>query len=118
MYKSMNQYFVVMEIDPQFQTSPDGLKNIYLRSANTGKMVPLTAFTHFDQSATALSIAHQGPVPGGHLLLQSGAEYLSGRRGRRDPEHGAQAGAAVHDSSPAFRERRKPFRTPWPLSPI
>ena len=41
MYKTMNQYFVVMEIDPQFQASPDGLNNIYLRSASTGKMVPL-----------------------------------------------------------------------------
>ena len=34
MYKSMNQYHVVMEIDPQFQQSPDGLKNIYLRSTH------------------------------------------------------------------------------------
>ena len=63
MYKTMNQYFVVMEIDPQFQSSPDGLKNIYLRSSDAGKMVPLTAFTHSDRSITALSIAHQGPFP-------------------------------------------------------
>ncbi len=32
MYKGINQYHVVMEIDPQFQQSPDGLKNIYVRS--------------------------------------------------------------------------------------
>ena len=50
MYKTINQYFVVMEIDPQFQSSPDGLNNIYLRSTITGKMVPLPAFTHFAQS--------------------------------------------------------------------
>jgi multidrug efflux pump len=62
-YRSINQYFVVMEIDPQFQQSPDGLNNIYLRSSSTGKMVPLSAFTHFDRSITALSIAHQGPFP-------------------------------------------------------
>jgi len=65
MYKTINQYFVVMEIDPQFQLDPDGLKNLYLPSAGNGpgKMVPLTAFTHFDRSTTALSISHQGPFP-------------------------------------------------------
>jgi len=63
MYKALNQYFVVMEIDPQFQQSPDALNNIYLRSTDTGKMVPLPAFTRYDRSSTALSIAHQGPFP-------------------------------------------------------
>jgi multidrug efflux pump len=62
-YRNINQYFVVMEIDPRFQQSPDGLKNIYLRSATTGQMIPLSAFSHYDQSVTALSIAHQGPFP-------------------------------------------------------
>jgi hydrophobe/amphiphile efflux-1 (HAE1) family protein len=62
MYKTMNQYFVVMEVDPQFQQGPDALKNLYLRSA-TGQMVPLSAFSHYDRSATALSISHQGPFP-------------------------------------------------------
>ena len=63
MYKNINQYFVVMEIDPHFQASPEGFNNIYLRSTSGGKMVPLTAFTRSGQSITALSIAHQGPFP-------------------------------------------------------
>jgi hydrophobe/amphiphile efflux-1 (HAE1) family protein len=62
MYRTMNQYFVVMEIDPQFQQGPDALKNLYLRSA-TGQMVPMSAFSHYDRSVTALSISHQGPFP-------------------------------------------------------
>ncbi len=62
MYRTMNQYFVVMEIDPQFQQGPDALKQIYVRSA-AGQMVPLSAFSHYDRSITALSIAHQGPFP-------------------------------------------------------
>jgi len=61
-YKTMNQYFVVMEIDPHFQQGPDALKNLYVRSAS-GQMVPLSAFSHYDRSGTALSIAHQGPFP-------------------------------------------------------
>jgi multidrug efflux pump subunit AcrB len=51
-----------MEIDPRFQQSPDGLKNIYVRSS-TGQSVPLSAFTHYQQTNTSLAIAHQGQFP-------------------------------------------------------
>jgi multidrug efflux pump len=69
-YRTINQYFVVMEIDPQFQRTPDGLNNIYLGS--NGKMVPLNAFAHYDRSVTALSIAHQGPFPAVTLSFNLG----------------------------------------------
>jgi len=62
-YKTLNQYFVVMEVDPEFQRTPEGLNNIYLGTTSIGKMVPLTAFSHYDRSVTALSINHQGPFP-------------------------------------------------------
>ena len=62
MYRNINQYYVVMEIEPRFQDNPDGLKSIYIRSTN-GTMVPLTAFTRYDRSTTPLSINHQGPFP-------------------------------------------------------
>ena len=61
-YKGVNQYHVVMEIDPRFQQSPDGLKNIYVTS-RTGQAVPLSAFTHYEPSRTPLSVAHQGQFP-------------------------------------------------------
>ena len=61
-YRGINQYHVVMEIDPKFQQSPDGLKNIYVRST-TGQPVPLSAFTHYEQTNTSLAIAHQGQFP-------------------------------------------------------
>jgi multidrug efflux pump len=61
-YKGMNQYHVVMEIDPKFQQSPDALENIYVTS-RTGQSVPLSAFTHYEASRTPLSIAHQGQFP-------------------------------------------------------
>ena len=42
MYTALNQYFVVMEVDPQYQLSPDSLKGIFVKSS-TGSMVPLSA---------------------------------------------------------------------------
>jgi len=61
-FTQLNQYHVVMEVDPQFQQDPDALKKIYVRSAN-GQQVPVSAFTRFEPSATALAINHQGQFP-------------------------------------------------------
>jgi len=62
MYKGINQYHVVMEIDPKYQQSPDALQNLYVRST-TGQAVPLSAFTHYEPSSTSLAVAHQGQFP-------------------------------------------------------
>jgi len=61
-FTQLNQYHVVLEVDPQFQQDPDSLKNIYVKSSN-GTQVPLSAFTHFDPGATALALNHQGQFP-------------------------------------------------------
>src|SRR5438876_5333962 len=52
-FTQLNQYHVVLEVDPQFQQNPDSLKNIYVKSSN-GTQVPLSAFTRFDPGASAL----------------------------------------------------------------
>jgi multidrug efflux pump len=62
MYRELNQYRVVMTIDPQFWQSPDGLQSVYVRSANS-ELVPLSAFTHYKPATTALEINHQGLFP-------------------------------------------------------
>jgi multidrug efflux pump len=62
MYRQLNQYRVVMSIEPQFWQNPDGLKHIYVRSAND-ELVPLSAFTHYEPATTALAVNHQGLFP-------------------------------------------------------
>jgi multidrug efflux pump len=62
MYLPLNQYHVVMEVAPQFQQTPEALRNIYLRATN-GSPIPLSAFTHFERSNTPLAVNHQGQVP-------------------------------------------------------
>jgi multidrug efflux pump len=61
-YKELNQYHVVMEVDPKFQQSPDALQAIYVPSSG-GQQVPLASFTHFEQGNTALAVNHQGQFP-------------------------------------------------------
>ena len=61
-YTLLNQYHVVMEVDPAFWQSPETLKSIYVPGSG-GTLVPLSAFTHFEPSASALAVNHQGQFP-------------------------------------------------------
>jgi len=61
-FTQLNEYHVVMEVAPEFQENPEGLKYIYVPS-NTGKLVPLSALSHYEHSNTALSVNHQGIFP-------------------------------------------------------
>ncbi len=61
-YTQLNQYHVVLEVDPQFQQDPESLDQIYVKS-NTGTQVPLSAFSHIERSNATLAINHQGQFP-------------------------------------------------------
>ena len=62
MYTQLNEYHVVMEVDPRFQQSTDAIQQLYVRSYR-GTQVPLSAFTHFEPKTTALQVNHQGQFP-------------------------------------------------------
>ena len=61
-YTQLNQYHVVLEVDPQFQQDPQSLDQLYVKS-NTGTQVPLSAFSHLERSNATLAINHQGQFP-------------------------------------------------------
>jgi multidrug efflux pump len=61
-YKGINQYHVVLEIEPQYLRDPETLKNIYA-SSNAGKLIPLSSFSHFEPAKSALTVNHQGIFP-------------------------------------------------------
>jgi multidrug efflux pump len=62
MYKSINQYHVVLALEQQWWQSPDFLNKIYVQSPR-GLSVPLSTFAHFTQGTTPLSLPHQGQFP-------------------------------------------------------
>jgi multidrug efflux pump subunit AcrB len=63
-FTQANSYHVVLEITPALQADPASLSKLYLKSALTGQMVPLSAMTKYDtQHVTYLSINHQGQFP-------------------------------------------------------
>jgi multidrug efflux pump len=62
MYTALNQYFVIMEVDPRYQQSPDSLRGLYVRSS-TGAEVPLSAVARLIETNTTLAVTHQGQFP-------------------------------------------------------
>jgi multidrug efflux pump len=61
-YTQLNQYYVVLEVAPQYWQSPEGLKNIYLQSGSNGN-VPLTTIAQSQSNTTPLSVNHTGLFP-------------------------------------------------------
>ena len=62
MYRQLNQYHVVMEVDPKLLPGTEALKNTYVKSS-TGVEVPLSSFMRYQPSNTALQVNHQGFYP-------------------------------------------------------
>jgi hydrophobe/amphiphile efflux-1 (HAE1) family protein len=61
-FTQLNQYRVVLEVEPQYQFSPESLNKIYVKSG-TGQMVPLSAFAKAKIVTAPLAIVHQGQFP-------------------------------------------------------
>ncbi len=62
MYTAINQYHVELEVEPKYWQSPVNLKDVYIRAAQ-GKVVPLSAVTHYEANTAPLSVNHQGQYP-------------------------------------------------------
>ena len=62
MYTALNQYQVIMEAAPPYWQTPEGLKDIYIRSS-LGDEVPLGAVAHYATTVAPLMINHQGQFP-------------------------------------------------------
>ncbi len=60
MFTQLNQYHVVLEVDPQFRVTPDDLKDIYVKSTNTVTSAGTTATTTSSTSASATNTSAAG----------------------------------------------------------
>jgi multidrug efflux pump len=61
-YTQRNQYMVVLEIDPKFQTDPSNLEHIFAAGAN-GTQVPLSAVVHYQRGLSPLAVYHSQSFP-------------------------------------------------------
>ena len=61
-YTSTNQYWVVMEVAPQYQRDPAALALLYVRSS-TGQQIPLSEVAKLQRTVGPLTVAHAGQIP-------------------------------------------------------
>ncbi len=61
-YTPTNQYWVMMELLPQFKDDPDALGMLYIRSTS-GKLVPLNAVAKLTRTVGPLTVNHLGQLP-------------------------------------------------------
>jgi hydrophobe/amphiphile efflux-1 (HAE1) family protein len=62
MYTMMNQYHVVLEVEPQFQFGPGALDQLYV-SSSSGQQVPLRTLVTSVVKVAPLVVNHQGQFP-------------------------------------------------------
>ena len=62
LYESLNQYHVVMQVEPEFSQNPDSLRHIFLRGRNNAQ-IPLTTLYRQSSINVALAANHSGQFP-------------------------------------------------------
>jgi hydrophobe/amphiphile efflux-1 (HAE1) family protein len=97
MFTSLNQYHVVMEVDPRFQYGPEALKDIYVNSAS-GRQVPLSDLVHTEIKPAPILINHQSMFPAVTISFN------------------LKAGAALGDAVAAIQKIEKDTGKPASLS--
>ena len=61
-YTPANQYWVILEVDPQFQRDPNALGLLYIRSSK-GALVPLASVAAVTPGIGPLTVNHLGQLP-------------------------------------------------------
>jgi multidrug efflux pump len=62
MYKSINQYHVVLSLEQKWWSSPEVLNKVYVQTPR-GIEVPISSFATWSEGITPLSLPHQGQFP-------------------------------------------------------
>jgi len=62
-YTPTNEYWVVMESLPQYETDEHSLEQLYIRAPATGKVVPLSTIARLERTVGPLSVNHSGQLP-------------------------------------------------------
>ncbi len=61
-YTQLNQYRVVLEVQPQFRDSLNDLTSLHVKTSN-GRTAPLDSLTRLEHRIAPLAILHQGQFP-------------------------------------------------------
>jgi multidrug efflux pump len=77
-FGQLDQHRVVLEIEPRYQEDASALDRLYVRSATTVQLVPLSALTRYESSVAPLTINHQDQFPSVTLSFNLAPGYSLG----------------------------------------
>ncbi len=92
-YAPANQYSVILEVQPEYQRTPDALQKVYVRSAK-GQLVPLDEVATVARTVGPLSVNHFGQIPAATISFNL--------------QQGSSLGEAASRVNEATRELRMP----------
>jgi HAE1 family hydrophobic/amphiphilic exporter-1 len=61
-YGQTNEYWVIIELEPEYQLEPSALSLLYVRSSS-GNLVPLSTVATLERSVGPLTVNHFGQIP-------------------------------------------------------
>ena len=76
-YAPNNQYQVILQVAPQFQTDPAAMSLLYVRS-NTGRLIPLESVARLKTDVGPLSVSHYGQLPAATISFNLKPGYALG----------------------------------------
>ena len=79
LFTELNQYHVIEEVSPGYGLSTDDLQHLYVRSATTGALVPLSVVTKLRKGLAPITINHQGLFPSVTLSFNLASGYSLGQ---------------------------------------
>jgi hydrophobe/amphiphile efflux-1 (HAE1) family protein len=107
-YTRLNQYFVILEVEPDFQLGPNALRRIYATSSN-GREVPLSEFAKITSTVAPIAVNHQGQFPSATLSfnlppnISIGAAVTAVRQAAKDLHLPASIATSFQGSAQAFQ---------------
>ena len=90
----LNQYYVVLEVAPQYWQSPQGLNTIYFHTSSSHGPVPLNSFSKMQIHTTSLTLNHTGLFPSTTVSFN------------------LAAGASLSDATQAIQQMQDELGTP------
>ena len=92
-YTQRNQYMVVLEIDPKFQSDPSNLERIFVAGANDAQ-VPLSAVVRYERGLSPLAVYHSQSFPSTTVSFNLLPERAAGDRDHKYPARGRRTAHA------------------------
>jgi hydrophobe/amphiphile efflux-1 (HAE1) family protein len=109
-YTRVNQYRVVLEVQPDLVADPSSLGMLHVRPDQGGAPVPLGALASFSIAPSMLSVNHQGQFPAVTLSFNTAPDISLGQavdaihRAEREIGLPASIHAAFQGTAQAFRD--------------